>query len=470
MLPWRNQVGCVGTSTIMSQRIVLGVGSGRCGTWSLASILDKQPNAHVTHQQVPLLPWRPIAGHSLEARFARMRKSRSASVVGDVGSFYLPYLEDAIRLEPDIRIVCLQRDREEVVSSFCRWLDTVHMLPTNHWATCPAPGWYHEPVWTRIFPQYDTTDREEGIRRYWDEYYTRAEQLASRYPDHVRIFDTHSTLNSVSGVNRILSFVGIAPEDQIPLVATTLHRSEDKVPSARSLAIQSWTEHDNRRCVILVPHSGQIVPECENALRQLETRGYTVRRVGGYAAIDQARNQMVTDALRDGFEETMWIDSDVGFDADDVDRLRCHKEPVVCGIYPKKGRRELACHVLPGTLHLSFGEQGGLQEICYAGAGFLLVKRHVYEMVQQQLNLPVCNERFGSPMIPFFEPLILPHDDGHWYLAEDYAFSQRARDCGFRIMADTGIRLWHVGTYGYGWEDAGHEVQRLSGYKLHLEG
>jgi hypothetical protein len=32
-----------------------------------------------------------------------------------------------------------------------------------------------------------------------------------------------------------------------------------------------------------------------------------VRRVGGYAAIDQGRNQMATDVLLDGYEETMWI-------------------------------------------------------------------------------------------------------------------------------------------------------------------
>jgi hypothetical protein len=61
---------------------------------------------------------------------------------------------------------------------------------------------------------------------------------------------------------------------------------------------------DPRKCVILVPFSGFIHQECEDALKELERRGYQVRRVGGYAAIDQGRNQMATDALRDGFEET----------------------------------------------------------------------------------------------------------------------------------------------------------------------
>ena len=29
-------------------------------------------------------------------------------------------------------------------------------------------------------------------------------------------------------------------------------------------------------------------------------------------------------------------------------------------------------------------------------------------------------------------------------------------------MADTTIRLWHIGNYEYGWEDAGREVNRFA--------
>ena len=75
-------------------------------------------------------------------------------------------------------------------------------------------------------------------------------------------------------------------------------------------------------CCILVPVGSHIEAECERSLVELERRGYIVRRVEGYAAIDQGRSQMATDALRDGFEELLWIDSDMGFDPDEVDRLR----------------------------------------------------------------------------------------------------------------------------------------------------
>jgi|GEM_PF-6266628 len=59
---------------------------------------------------------------------------------------------------------------------------------------------------------------------------------------------------------------------------------------------------------------------------------------------------------------------------------------------------------------------------------------------------------------------------GHWYLAEDHAFCHRARLCGFPIIADTTIRLWHVGDYGYSWEDAGIDRQRYEDFDFQFEG
>jgi len=231
------------------------------------------------------------------------------------------------------------------------------------------------------------------------------------------------------------------------------------------------------RCVVLVPFQGRIVSQCQSALLELERRGYVVRRVEGYSAIDQARNQIASDALTDGFQETLWIDSDVGFDPDDVDKIRRHGLPIVCGIYPKKGKRELAIHILPGTPHLRFGVHGGLHELLYGGTGFLHVRRAVYETMIEQLDLPVCNEHANRPMWPFFLPMIrsapqrvhtsdMPgaQKSGHWYLAEDFAICHRARLCGIPIIADTTVRLWHVGDYAYSWEDAGIDRDRYGDF------
>lgn len=226
---------------------------------------------------------------------------------------------------------------------------------------------------------------------------------------------------------------------------------------------------DPSRCIVLVPVASYIEPECARGLAELQARGYRVHQVVGHSAIDQIRSQMACDALAAGYDEIMWIDSDVNFHPDSVDLLRSHELPVVCGVYAKKGLRELACHLLPETTQVIFGEGGGLLEILYAPAGFLLTHRSVYEKMREQEQLPICNQRFGGSLTPYFWPEIVPDGDGHWYLGEDYAFSERARRCGFTIMADTRIRLDHIGRIGYSWEEAGSDRPRYATYNFGIQ-
>ena len=222
------------------------------------------------------------------------------------------------------------------------------------------------------------------------------------------------------------------------------------------------------KCAVLVPVLGAIEPKCDAALEELARRGYAVRRVRGYSQIDVARNEIATSALDDGFEETFWIDADIVFKPDDVDKLRGHGLPLACAIYPKKAARALACHVMPGTKEIVFGKGGGLLEILYAATGFVLVRRQVYQDIERTLELPRCNARFGGALVPYFMPLVKPEPDGHWYLGEDYAFCERARQCGYRVWADTTIRLRHVGSYGYSWEEAGASPKRHATYRFRL--
>ena len=150
-----------------------------------------------------------------------------------------------------------------------------------------------------MFPQYDTQNREDGVRRYWDEYYQRVEELRKRYPEQIRVFDTYETLNTPAGMQDLLAFAGLAPDRQVANVGTHVN-DPPEAPKRRWARRSSGSPMDPRRCVILVPFSSTIIPPCERALEELERRGYDVRRVGGYAAIDQGRNQMATDALLDG--------------------------------------------------------------------------------------------------------------------------------------------------------------------------
>ncbi|MGO8992320.1 MAG: hypothetical protein ACLQVI_03255 [Polyangiaceae bacterium] len=222
------------------------------------------------------------------------------------------------------------------------------------------------------------------------------------------------------------------------------------------------------RCIVLVPFRDHVEAACEEGLRGLESRGYKVRRVDASAAIDRARSELATQALADGFEELMWIDSDIAFDPDAVDRLRSHGAPIMAGLFAKRGVRQFGCFFLDDTEQIVLGEGGGPVEVKYIGTAFLLTHRRVYEDVARAFDLPVCNARV-VPAVPYFLPMVVRQEDGgFWYLSEAWSFCERARQAGHKVMVDTSVRLLHLGRYGYGWEDVGAPITRTKSATLRL--
>jgi hypothetical protein len=228
----------------------------------------------------------------------------------------------------------------------------------------------------------------------------------------------------------------------------------------------------SRRPLVLVPYLTHIEPGCEQGLRALEQRGLEVRRYPSTAAVDRTRCDAATAALDQGFDELIWIDSDIRFEPDDVERLRGHDLPIVAGVYAKKGVQDLALHLEDGTTELAMGEGGRLYDVRYVGAGFLCTQRLVYEDIQRTFSLPVCNTRFGARTVPYFLPMVIADGGPYWYLGEDYAFCERARQSGHKIVIDTTIRLGHIGSYTYGWEDAGQAIPRVTSatFRFHKPG
>lgn len=224
------------------------------------------------------------------------------------------------------------------------------------------------------------------------------------------------------------------------------------------------------KSVVLVPHLSGIDPPCEQGLRDLELAGIRVIRRQGCSAIDLARSEMVSDALHDGHESILFIDADIGFDAADAIRLLERPEPVVSGVYAKKGPREVASTFINGTNNILFGpEAPALYSLKYAATGFLRIRSEVLRKMIEVLQLPLCNTQWGRGVWPFFLPCILPQGNGQFhYLGEDWSFSHRLQQIGITPMADTSIRLYHYGPYGFSWEEVGSERPRYRTYDLSL--
>lgn len=155
-----------------------------------------------------------------------------------------------------------------------------------------------------------------------------------------------------------------------------------------------------------------------------------MRRVQGYAAIDQARNQLATDAMIDGFEETLWVNPDCLFHPDDVDRFRAWQLPVCTAAEVEQ---------LPATPIRSAATTGKLSAVNRVCPLLFHVRRQAFSDLQRRLALPVCNERFQHPVIPYFRPMHAETSVGQVYLNDLEAFSQRLLQAGHKIQSSPEI-------------------------------
>jgi hypothetical protein len=222
--------------------------------------------------------------------------------------------------------------------------------------------------------------------------------------------------------------------------------------------------------IILVPYMNIIEGECDEALQKTEDLGVRVVRRRGCSAIDVARNQMASDALHDGAKHILFVDSDIGFEPEDAVRIFNRPEPVISGVYAKKGMREMASIFADGIKEVMFGpEVKAPYPLKYAATGFLRIKAEVLRKMIADLKLPLCNTQWGRGIWPFFQPMVVPQNDGKFhYLGEDWAFSHRCTQIGITPLADTTIRLWHWGRHGFTWEEAGSTPTRYRSYNYKL--
>ena len=181
--------------------IFIGCGTGRCGTVSLTKLIDGCEDALCTHERRPLLPW--VVNEELFQERVRYLKSAKTKIIGDVAFFYLPYLERLMEVFPRVRIICIERDRQEVIDSFMWW---THW--ENRWVDHDGAEWVKNAVWDVTYPKYSLTDKAEAIGRYWNDYHRDIRRLRDQHPQSVEIFEIDA-LNSREGQGRILEFLAV---------------------------------------------------------------------------------------------------------------------------------------------------------------------------------------------------------------------------------------------------------------------
>lgn len=214
-------------------RVIFGMGTGRCGTWTLHRILAEQKDTVGNHEGFAC-PWEPDYAIFYEAIIGMMIRLR-ASVIFNVGWYWINYTGRIINLFEDPKIVVLKRPREEVVDSFKRYLPDVNKW-TAPWSMYWKPAKYCITPDRAQWPEIDAP-RTRALEKYWDMYYAAAEFWQRRAPNNLLIVDMHEALNTEAGQRHMLSFLGYPEEDQRIFLNQKLNTP--KTPKGRILADES---------------------------------------------------------------------------------------------------------------------------------------------------------------------------------------------------------------------------------------
>jgi hypothetical protein len=208
----------------------------------------------------------------------------------------------------------------------------------------------------------------------------------------------------------------------------------------------------------------------QSAVRSLSNMNLKIELRDGDALITRARANLMTLFLDDPTAtHFLFVDADIGFTPDQVFRLIESGADVVAGIYPikrvnwDKAKRAIETRgpnvpaaALDYVLEIDDPDHvavvNGFTRVRYAGTGFLMIRRHVFEkMCAHPAYAPLqffrehsLDALAGSPnRFALFECMIDPSSGT--YLSEDFAFCKRWTDIGGEIWADLHSHLDHVG-------------------------
>ena len=214
--------------------VVLGLGSGRSGSMTMASLLGTIAAAKSTHENPVPIFWDP---HPQQVEF-HLRRLRLLSayfpVVADCSVWWINLMETVSQALPTTRAIGVYRETEACVRSAFKIIKDTPSY--NPWA---IP---HNGIWQTYrgdpgFPHYELPEnarrdpdaaRERLIRRYVTDYNVRLKALAQQMPERMLLLRTEE-LSEPSTLRQISQFL-VLRVAEVP-IHRNLGRKEGNVES-----------------------------------------------------------------------------------------------------------------------------------------------------------------------------------------------------------------------------------------------
>lgn len=192
------------------------------------------------------------------------------------------------------------------------------------------------------------------------------------------------------------------------------------------------------------------------------------------------RNESVRNAKQSGADYMFFLDDDMTFAPDDIYKLWLNKADIVGGLYVKK--------LFPHTPNAAIYDETrktfdavhtfppqGILKVDGIGTGFMMIKMKVFDKVPDPWFCFVAHGLFEdyrkvfdsvrlalgrlangdevddvrARMAEMINSVTPPDKNRGKIMGEDYYFCRRAKEHGFQIGVDCGVRVGHVGDYSY---------------------
>ena len=218
--------------------VVLGIGSGRCGSTTLSAAFSGLPDVCATHENPPHIFWEPLE-EQVRFHLDRLRLLVDYfPLVFDAAHWWLNIYQRVFAEFPKSNLIGLVRETEPCVQSFLKFQGR-GSGSMNNWAP-PENGVWRTAHWDPTYPKYavpagivaDTDEAEMSktmmITRYVTEYNQSLSVMAAAQSERVMLIRTEA-LNDPITAKRLRTFVGV----DVTMPAKSLNVGNDSEGSQR---------------------------------------------------------------------------------------------------------------------------------------------------------------------------------------------------------------------------------------------
>lgn len=187
----------------ITPRIIIGLGTGRCGTVFLSEFLKHQSKIEsCSHESIKY----SFIECNIDTTYKQLKEANclnKQNSVAIVSAFALLGVDEISKFFQKTKLIILVRNKDKLIKSFINW--TKDGPQNNYWVPNTKNIW-HQTSWECYFPKFPELEertKEEAISAYYDYYYNTCNILSKKYDS---LWINTEYLNDINTLNKILDF------------------------------------------------------------------------------------------------------------------------------------------------------------------------------------------------------------------------------------------------------------------------